>query len=153
MSDRVSACIKLGGTLPRAHLADFLDIIAYEGLSTQWDGAPFECDDMPVDAPLELMATEVPGGSFDRLEDFCIRHELPFARCCNGYPGQWSGERLVFDGHGATRAFQVTDDDHVVIGLAEIKALGSMAAIEAHFASADIMIPPLKIAEREADHG
>ncbi len=47
----------------------------------------------------------------------------------------------------------VTDDDHVVIGLAEIKALGSMAAIEAHFASADIMIPPLKIAEREADHG
>lgn len=154
MADRVAASIRLGGALPRALYADLAAIIAEEGLSTEWDGPAFDQSDLPNEAaPLELMAHEVAGGSFDLLETFCVEHGLPFSRSCDAYVGQWDGERVVFDGTGEPRSYLITCNDHVVIGQAEIRGLGSMDAIEAHFASAEIVIPPLTLVGEAVDHG
>lgn len=86
MANRVSASIKLGGVLPRGRLAELLDVIAVEGLSTDWDGSPFSGVQIQADSPIELFAHEVAGGSFDELESFCLSHALPFVRWCDGYP-------------------------------------------------------------------
>lgn len=148
MADRVSASIKLGGTLPRAKLGELLKVIAAEGLSTEWDGEPFSADQIPAEAPLELFAHQVAGGSFDQLESFCVSHALPFMRWCDGYTGGWSPERLVFGGTGEPRSYSVNESDQVVIGRTEIRLLGSLEAIEAHFASAEMAVPPLTLVER-----
>lgn len=153
MSDRVSASITLGGTLPRAKLRELLNVIAAEGLSTQWDGEPFSADQIPAEAPLELFAHQVVGGSFDQVESFCVSHALPFVRWCDGYTGGWSPERLVFGGAGEPRSNMVKECDQVVIGRAEIRLLGSLEAIEAHFASAEMAVPPLTLVDTEKTDG
>lgn len=38
MADRVSASITLGGTLSPAQLSELVELVQYEGLSTEWDG-------------------------------------------------------------------------------------------------------------------
>jgi len=147
MADRVSATIRLGGALARSLLDTLLEIIAEERLSTDWDGGPPSQSDIPEDVPLELMANEVVGGDFDRLQSFCIAHGLAFQRWCGAYPGGWEAERLVYDGISEPRCYTVTDSDLVVICRREAMALGSAAAIEAWFESADIAVPPLTIIE------
>lgn len=147
MGDRVSASIKLGGMLPSDKSDELWCLIVAEGLSTEWDGEPFTADQIPEGAPLELFAHEVTGGSFDDLEAFCVEHALPFVRWCDGYPGSWSAERMVFDGSGEPRSYAVNDSDRVVIGLEEIRAIGSFEAIELHFASAELNIPSLIVVD------
>jgi hypothetical protein len=149
MADRVSASIKLGGTLPRDKLGGLLSLIAAAGLSREWDGEPFSAEQIPKDAPLELFAHEVAGGSFDELEGFCQSHALPFVRWCDGYSGSWSPERLVFDGACEPRSYAVNESDQVVIGRAEIRMLGSLDAIDAHFVSAELAVPPLTLVGAE----
>lgn len=153
MADRVSASITLGGVLPRALLEEFVAVVAGEALSTEWDGPAFLATDIRSDGPLDLMAHQVPWGRFEELEGFCIEHGLRFARWCEAYPGGWDGERLVFDGAGEPRSYRVTDSDTVVLALDEIRAMGSMEAVEAHFASADIAIPALTFTDGETGHG
>jgi len=145
MADRVSATIRLGGALTRPQLAIFLDLVAEERLSTDWEGAPFSLSEIPDDGPLVLMAHEVVGGDFEQLQTFCIAHGLPFQRWCGAYPGGWESERLVFDGISEPRSYTATDSDLVVISWHEAIELGSAAAIEAWFKSADIAVPALTI--------
>ncbi|MFB0874995.1 MULTISPECIES: hypothetical protein [unclassified Sphingobium] len=92
-------------------------------------------------------------GHFEKLEQFCTEHHLPFARWCVTYHGGWAAVRIVYDGIGEPISFRATDDDVVVISHAEARSLGSIEAIEAHFASADLMIPPLTIIEPDAQPG
>lgn len=153
MSNRVSASIKLGGVLPSALFETFLAIVASEDLSAEWDGPSFTSGQIPADGPLELFAHEVSGGSFDDLEAFCAVYGLAFVRWCDGYPGEWSPERLVFDGAGEARSYRVDDNDQVVLTRGEIRALGTLSAMEAHFAAADIDIPAFTITNEESRHG
>lgn len=155
MADRVSASIALGGTLPAALLPDLLAAIECEGLSTEWDGAPFAADQLPTDGPFMLMAHDVAWGCFRELEAFCVENRLPFARWSGGCPGAWGAERTVFTGTGEPQCFAADEDDYVLIGRCTAERLGSFAAIIAHFDAADAAIPPLVIAAdmKEATNG
>ncbi len=42
MADRVSASIELGGVLSALNYQELCEVIAGEGLATEWDGEPFE---------------------------------------------------------------------------------------------------------------
>jgi len=142
MADRVSASITLGGTLTASAFAELVEIIADEGLSTEWDGEPFEPEDLVPGKPLGLFAHEVSGGEFETLEAWCVRHRMPFVRWCGGYPGQWGPQRVVFEGTDAPKCYAVSEDDDVVIDHDTIKELGSLAAILAYFDAAAFVTPP-----------
>ncbi|MBX9898027.1 MAG: hypothetical protein K2Y17_09050 [Qipengyuania sp.] len=143
MADRVSASIIIGGAITAAVYADFSAIIADEGLSIEWDGAPFEPHDREEGEPLRLCAHEVAWGRFEQLEAFCVERRLPFARWSDAYPGQWDPERVVFTGDGEPQSYGASNDDDVRIGRNTAEALGSYEAIIANFDAADFAVPPL----------
>ncbi len=145
MADRVSASITIGGTLPRSLLPDLAALIAADGLSTEWDGEPFTPAQFPEGVPLELMAHEVAGGRFERLESWCVEHGLPFTRWSGAYCGQWGAERTVFTGAGEVRCYAADEDDYLLIGRCTAERLGSFEAILAHFAAGDFAVPPLSL--------
>lgn len=145
MADRVSASITIGGDLPAALLPELLDRIAFEGLSTEWDGEPFSADQLPTDEPLRLMAHEVAWGRFEPLESFCVEHGLPFARWSGAYAGQWGAERMVFSGAGEPYGYAADEDDYILIGRCTVERLGSIEGVLAHFDAADFTVPPLLI--------
>lgn len=152
MADRVSVTIKIGGPLPSALLDEFCAIAEAYALSSL-DGALFDPSMITGAEPLELGAHEVAWGRLDDLEAFCMASGLRFARWCDVCPGAWEAERLVFDGTGEPRSYMVTSNDVVVITAPEARSLGSLAAIDAYFASADADIPPLQIVEEQHRHG
>jgi hypothetical protein len=155
MADRVSASITIGGTLPAALLPDLLAAIECEGLSTEWDGAPFAADQLPTDGPLALMAHEVAWGRFAALEGFCVEHGLPFARWSGAYPCEWGAERVVFTAAGEPKSYVADELDRILIDRATIRFLGSIEAVCAYFDAAEFRIPPLVIAgdDKEASNG
>lgn len=145
MADRVSATITIGGALAQAKLPELLDEITAEGLATDWDGEPFTLDELPTDAPLRLMAHEVAWGRFEELEAFCVREALAFTRWSGAYSGQWGAERVVYTGTGEPHSYAANDEDEIVIDRAGVEQLGSFADVLAHFAAADVAIPPLTV--------
>ncbi|PKP94974.1 hypothetical protein [Sphingomonas sp.] len=145
MADRVSASITIGGTLPRSLLPDFFALIQEQGLSTEWDGEPFTPAMVREGMSLELMAHEVAWGRFERLESWCVEHDLPFARWSGGYCGQWGAERAVFTGAGEVQCYAADEDDYLLIGRCTVERLGSYAAILGHFAAGDFAVPPLRL--------
>lgn len=145
MADRVSASITLGGTIAQTTYAELADIIAAEGLSTEWDGEPFAPDQRNEGEPLRLFAHEVAWGRFEELEAWCVEHRLPFARWSGAYGGEWGGERVVFTGAGEPICYAADEEDRVMIDQDTAERLGSIAAIRAHFAEADFLVPPLII--------
>lgn len=152
MADRVSASITIGGDLPAALLPELLDLITFEGLSTDWDGEPFGAAQLPTDEPLRLMAHEVAWGRFEQLEAFCIKHNLPFARWSGAYAGQWGAERTVFTGSGEPYGYAADEDDYILIGRCTVERLGTIGAVLGHFDAADFTVPPLSIvADRAVD--
>lgn len=116
-----------------------------EGLSVEWDGPPFDANQLPENAPLTLYAQEVAWGRLDSLEVWCGKQSLPFVRWSGGYSGQFGPERAVFAGTGEVRLFAADEEDFVVIGLATAEHLGSYAAILAYFAAGDFTVPPLRL--------
>lgn len=152
MADRVPVTIKIGGNLPLPLLECFTALIENYALTTL-DDAPFDPTTLPPDGPIELAGTEIAWGRLDDLEGFCIDHGLPFLRWADAYPGAWEAERLVFEGSGEPRSYTVTTNDILVITAPEARALGSMMAIDAWFASGDPILPPFKLVSREANHG
>jgi hypothetical protein len=145
MADRVPATISIGGTLRHAALAEFLEIVADEGLATEWDGEPFALSELPKDGPLMLVAGEVAWGQFGRLETFCRREGLAYARWSGARPGSFDAQRCVFTGEGEARRFAADEDDVIVINRYTMLLLGSYEAILAHFEAAEFRIPPLVI--------
>jgi hypothetical protein len=145
MADRVSASITIGGNLPANLLDAFVGIIQNEGLSTEWDGEPFDPSELPQDEPLRLMAHEVAWGRFEELEAFCFENALPFARWSGSYGGQWGAERTVFTGTGEPQCYAADEDDYVLMGRCTVERLGTIEAIIAHFDTADFPIPPLVV--------
>lgn len=153
MADRSSAAIRIGGCLQRAALPDLVAAIAHERLSTDWDGGPFTIGDLVDGEPLYLVAHEVVGGELDHLEYFCRQHALAYARWSGGCSGSYGAERVVFAGTGAVSHFAATDDDDVMISLEDIERLGSLPAIRAHFAAANMAIPPLELIGKAGPDG
>ena len=144
MSDRVSASISIGGVLPASLRDELIALIQLEGLSTDWDGASFTADQIEPDKPLDLMAYDVPWGIFNALEQFCVQHCLAYQRNSGACPGSFGAERIVFDGKHGPVGYDTNDDNVVMISRETITHLGSMEAIAAYFASADITVPPLE---------
>ncbi len=144
MADRVSASIEIGGEITANLFPALVDITANHGLALEWDAAPFDGNGLTPGAPLALFAHEVPGGQFDDLERFCVAHALPFVRWCDGYPGAWNAERVVFTGDGEPVSYAAMED-FVVLGRQTAEALGSYDAIMANFDAADFGVPPLII--------
>ena len=147
MADRVSASITLGGTVPASTYTELSVAIASEGLSTEWDGEPFQPDQRTDGEALRLFAHEVAWGRFEELESWCLQHRLPFARWSGAYGGQWGAERVVFTGEGEPVSYAVDEDDRVMIDRDTAQRLGSMEAILAHFDAANVVIAPLVVAE------
>ena len=52
---------------------------------------------------------------------------------------------MISGADGRQVTFAVTEDDEVVVGLADIDKLGSLPAIRAYFAEADFAVPPLVV--------
>lgn len=143
MADRVSAFITIGGAIDAATYAELAAIIGDEGLSLEWDGAPFEPHEREDGEPLRLCAHEVAWGRFGTLEAFCVAQHLPFARWSGAYSGQWDPERVVFSGDDEPLFYGASEDDDVMIGRHTAEALGSYEAIIANFDAADFTVPPL----------
>ncbi len=143
MADRVSASIVLGGTISTTAFAELAGLIEQEGLSTEWDGEPFQPEDVIPDQPLSLYAHEVAWGRFDALESWCAGAGVPFTRWSGAYGGQWGAERVVFTGTGEPMSFAANEDDHVLIGRETVEQLCSVEMIRAHFDAADFAVPPL----------
>jgi hypothetical protein len=143
MSDRVSASISIGGILPRSLHHEFIDIIQSEGLRTDWDGPEFTPEDLIEGKPLDLMAYDVAWGMFDTLEQYCVDHSLAYRRSSDGFSGSFGAERIVFDGVNGPYNYDTNDDDMVVLLQATIDHLGSMEAIAAYIADAEVTVPPL----------
>lgn len=146
MADRVSASITFGGTISPARYAELAGLIADEGLSTEWDGEPFEPDHLTPGEPLRLYAHEVPWGRFEVLETWCVVNSVPFVRWAGGYPGEWAAERVVFTGWGEPLSFTADEDDRIYIDRITVEQLGSIDAILVHFDAADVAVPPLIVA-------
>lgn len=145
MADRVSASIVLGGTISASEYAELADIIASEGLSTEWDGGRFDPTHRSIGEPLRLYAHDVAWGCLSLLETWCIDHKLPFSRWCGGCAGQWGPVRVVFKGEGEPTSYAADEEDSVVIGRQTAERLGSMAAIIAYFDAADAEIPAFAV--------
>ena len=147
MSDRVSASITIGGVVPAAHREELFAIIELEGLCLDWEGTAFTADRIEHRKPLDLMAYEVPWGRFERLEQFCVNHGLAYQRNSGACPGSFGAERIVFDGRQGPFNYDTNDDDVVMVSQETITHLGSLEAITAYFADAEILVPPLEFAD------
>jgi hypothetical protein len=152
MADRCSASITIGGTLAEEHLAAFFAAIAAEDLAPDWDEAAFTPDDMVIGEQLTLCAHEVSWGSFNILEHFCRSHNLPYTRWNGVCDGVWGCTRSVYrgasemgDDNDITKEYDVSEDDHILMGEQLTRHLGSFEAILDHFASANFTVPPLVI--------
>lgn len=146
MSDRSSATITLGGALDRDTYLEMAELIALESLSTDWDGPWFTPQELVQGQALRLMAHAVTGGQFDELEAWCVARGVPFARWSGGYPGSWGAERVVFTGQGEPISFTADEDDRILVNQATVEALGTMARLRDHFATAAFVVPPLTVA-------
>ncbi|WP_343616947.1 hypothetical protein [Novosphingobium sp.] len=146
MVDRVSASITIGGRLPTDHLPEFLELIADEELSLEWDGEPFTAAQLACGLPLMLKGREVALGQFSRLEDFCVARNLQFRRWCAGCYS-WGPQRAVFDGTGEVSYYATDDEDEALLSLTLAADLGSFEAILAWFEAANLTVPPLAIGD------
>lgn len=145
MADRVPASIHIGGEISAAVFAELLHIIAFEGLSPEWGGEPFDAKSRIVGEPLALFDESCAWGKIDNLEAFCVEHGLPFVRWSGSYPGEWSPERLIFRGSGTVDSYIVDESDRVLVDRRLLSDLGSVEAALAYFDAAEFEVPPLVV--------
>ena len=151
IADRASAMIRLGGRLPAAALPVLLTAIEDDRGFAGWGELPIDEADCHAGEPLEICGYELVGGVFASIEDFAVAHGLAFVRNSGSCPGVFGPERVVFDGTGPRRDYDLTEFDLVVLGIDRLRALGSLDAAEAWFATADYTPPPLELIEAPVD--
>lgn len=152
MADRVTAQITIGGTIAASAVPALIEAIHAEGLSTEYDGAPFEPDELVDGEALTLCAHEVAWGVFRDLELFCRTHRLAYSRWFGACSGAWGAGRSIYRGVDETREgeegvdeYDASDDDQTLMGEQLARHLGSYEAIIAHFERASFAVPPLEI--------
>ena len=152
MADRVSAQITIGGIIAASALPGLIAAIHDEGLSTEYDGEPFEPGELVSGYPLTLCAHEVAWGTFRILEAFCRTHRLAYSRWFGACSGAWGSGRSIYRGAQELREgeegvddYDASDDDQTLMGEQLARHLGSYEAIVAHFERASFAVPPLEI--------
>jgi hypothetical protein len=85
MSDRYAAQITIGGEIQQKDLTGLFKAITYEGISTEWDGDPFQPQHekeirgvLNKDGQLRLCDTQASDGRFPDLEQWLIAHRISF---------------------------------------------------------------------------
>jgi hypothetical protein len=147
MADRASAHITIGGTLARSLFSDFLAAISADNLCIDYGDRVVEEADILSGRTFFGMASDVIGAQFEETEAFCRLHGLRYIRRSDARADAWDPSVEIFSGAGATLGFGTTSEGAVVLTLAEIRSLGSLAAIEAHCRAADGDTGPLLIAD------
>ena len=152
MADRVSAQITIGGIIAASALPGLIAAIQDEGLSTEYDGEPFEPSELVSGYPLTLCGHEVAWGTFNALEAFCRTHRLAYSRWSGACSGAWGTGRSIYRGVQETREgekgvddYDASDDDQTLMGEQLARHLGSFEAIVAHFERASFAVPPIEI--------
>lgn len=147
MSDYSSASITIGGTLSRALLGAFLAAITSDGLCIDYGERVLDGGDIVSGERLAGVASFVHSGEFSETEAFCRQHGLRYIRWSDACVGAWDASIEIFTGSGAVDDFAATPGGVVVLTLEDIHRLGSLAAIEAHFAAADFDPGPLVLVD------
>lgn len=150
MADLVPVSIAIGGKLPDGLLNELIGLAQAENLSTEWDGEPFDRDQLPENAPLCLYAHEIPNGDLGDVEDFCRSNDLPFVRWSGGSSGAFGPEIIVWTGNGPRRRFAADEDGNIVLNAHEARELGSYEAISQYFAEGNYEPPPFRISTATA---
>lgn len=145
MADRVPVSMTIGGHADQSTFAELADLIAMEGLSTEWDGPSFEPGHRTLGEAVSLYAHEVAWGQVETLETFCAEKGLPFVRWSGSYPGEWSAERIIFRGAGTIDSYMVDESDRVMIDRYLVNERGSIEAVLAYFDAAAFVVPPLVV--------
>src|SRR3546814_13421318 len=125
MADRVPASIQIGGDISAAVFAELRHISAFEGLSPEWGGEPFEPESRVIGEPLALFDESCAWGKMDNLEAFCVEHGLHFVRWSGSYPGEWSPERLIFRGSGTVESSLVDEITQVLLNRRRLRDPGT----------------------------
>ncbi|MFD1961641.1 hypothetical protein ACFSHP_26005 [Novosphingobium panipatense] len=68
MTNCVSAHILIGGRLARSRYPELIEAIKADNPAVDWDGTPFDPDDIPAGKPLALMDHDVANGCFEEIE-------------------------------------------------------------------------------------
>lgn len=147
MADRASAMITLGGRLPAEALPDLLAAIEADGGFGGWDEHPIDDAYCRSGEPLEICGYELAGGVFSSIEQFAAEHGLAFVRSSGSCAGAFGPERVVFDGLNPRRDYDLTEYDMVVLGVDQLRRLGTIEAAEAWFAAAEFAPPALEIVD------
>jgi hypothetical protein len=152
MSDRVSASIVIGGTLPPDDLEDFLEAILDERVGPDWDDA-FESREALMaylaagEKGAAFYGVQVVCGEFDILQRFCNEHGLAYKLTYDAYPGAWGAATRIrgLDGAEATCSLDA-DSGRACVTRDDIIVLGDLPAVMAYLARFDLyQSPPLVI--------
>lgn len=141
-----STAITIGGPISHAVFNDMVQLIVRARLHVDWDGPLFEPSLLDIGVPLFLHAYDVAGGHFPELEEYCVDHDIAFARWSGASFGAFAAERVVFTGTGEPRSFTADEDNRILLLRDTAQLLGSYDAVLAYFDDADFIIPPLVIA-------
>lgn len=145
MADRASASIVIGGAIRRSCIPRLIDAIASDGGRADWGGEPLEPSSIREGDILEACACELPGGTFDWTEQFCEELGIPYVRNSGSCGGVFGPERVVFTGTGTAVQFDMTENDEIVLARSLVRELGTIEAVEAWFAQAEFVPPPIAI--------
>jgi hypothetical protein len=145
MADRASVAMSIGGVLPSDLIGALCAVIRHDGACREWDSGPFLDEDIVGGEVLVLCGHEIAWGMFETLETFCRTHGLPFARWAGSCRSSFGPERVVYDGTSEPRHFLATEDDEILFSIEDIRRLKTLDAIEAHYAFAHMIVPPLTI--------
>ena len=96
MADRVPASIQIGGNISAAVFAELLHIIAFEGLSPEWGGEPFDAESRVLGQPLALFDESCAWGKIDNLEAFGIQDGASFVGTTGADDVDVDGETAPF---------------------------------------------------------
>ncbi|MEE4453431.1 hypothetical protein [Novosphingobium resinovorum] len=147
MANCVSAHILIGGRLARSRYPELIEAIKADNPAVDWDGTPFDPDDIPVGKPLALMDHDVANGCFEEIEGICHRHGLHYVRWSGASPGSFPSVRIVYTGNGEPQPVLTTEEDEQVFSIERIRKLGSIETIEADYQRARRNPPPLVIVD------
>lgn len=145
MADRASASITIGGAIKQSCISALIAAVDLDGGRADWEGEVPDETSVRQGDRLEAYACELPGGIFQETESFCEEHGLPFVRVSGSCAGAFGPERVVFTGTGPSVQYDLTECGEVALTRCGMRALTSIKAAEAWFASAEFTPPPLTI--------
>ena len=160
MADCFPGEIKIGGSVPASLLDEFLrEVVSTGGSVGGYDGAASDCRDaeglrqaLDGKGHLQLADAEARFGQFEELEDFCVRHGIPFDRHSDA-KAEYDAENVRFR-PGMERPIVVSSDNNGR-DLVDADGIRSVAKALARLASArttkDELLAAVRKASRKLD--